>query len=77
MTSTIACGRCNAEWTGLSACHCTAAGSHITFSSLSAFDQHRVAGQCHDPADRGLVPVTRSHWAGWACPGDDSRWDSG
>lgn len=75
----IACGTCGAIWTGLIACHCS--GCHETFTGLSAFDIHRVGGQCCDPAaivnkkgEHRLVRVDKPHWSGWACPGDDTRW---
>jgi hypothetical protein len=34
--------------------HCSAAGCHRTFGSVSAFDEHRVGGKCLDPEGRGL-----------------------
>lgn len=77
----ITCAGCGAGWTGLSACHCS--GCHRTFTGLSAFDIHRVGGQCSDPADivnqKGeprLVRAEKPHWSGWACPGDDTRWEA-
>lgn len=39
---------CGAGWRSRRAAHCAAC--HLTFSSDSAFDAHRRAGQCLDPA---------------------------
>jgi hypothetical protein len=75
MTDIVSCGGCGAQWTGLSACHCSSRNCHRTFSSPSAFDQHRLRGECCDPIRRGLVPVHRRYWDGWGHSGDDARWD--
>lgn len=71
----IECSGCENRWTGLSACHCS--GCHRTFTGLTAFDIHRVGGECSDPAtlfnEKGeprLVPVEKAHWSGWRVPGD-------
>jgi hypothetical protein len=77
------CGRCGAEWTGYSTCHCSAAGCHRTFTSITAFDAHRTGSHangerhCLDPATVGLVPVTKTYWTGWGNPGEDPRRDDG
>jgi hypothetical protein len=73
MTDIVACSGCSATWTGLAACHATCC--HRTFTGIYAFDQHRLGGECHNPADRGLVQVEKPQWSGWGCPGDDTRWD--
>lgn len=38
------CGGCGAEWGGYSQCHCGA--RHEMFSSVAAFDRHRVDFVC-------------------------------
>lgn len=68
--------RCGAKWTGYSTSHCSASGCHQTFTSISTFDRHRSDGQCHDPAERGLVHVTKRYWSGWGRSGEDTRWDN-
>jgi len=61
----VTCGGCDSRWTGLGVCHCSAC--HRTFTSISAFDQHRSgshalgARHCLDPGSVGLVPVTKRH----------------
>jgi hypothetical protein len=74
----IQCLRCDGVWTGLSACHCS--GCHRTFTGWRAFDIHRSAGRCHDPAtlfdhngEPRLVLITRQHWSGWGRPGQHPR----
>lgn len=68
----ISCGRCESRWTGLNAAHCAAC--HETFTSVSAFDQHRTGSHakgtrhCLTPTDVGLVPADRE-WKGWSLPG--------
>ena len=71
----IKCNGCNNRWSGVTACHC--AGCHRTFTSLAAFDIHRIGGQCNDPTtqldrsgDPRLVPVDKLYWSGWRLPGE-------
>lgn len=45
----IRCPRCEATWTGLSVCHCSAC--HRTFSGIGLFDKHRRRDACVDPAE--------------------------
>lgn len=66
----ISCGRCTAQWTGTSACHCS--GCHQTFTCLSAFDRHRLRNQCEDPPTRNLARVHKRHWSGWGRPADNN-----
>lgn len=60
---------CGARWAGLKTCHCTAC--HCTFSTVTAFDKHRVGSNaddcrhCVDPATDGLVDAGR-RYACWA-----------
>ena len=49
------CKGCGKSWTGHSRCHCTAC--HESFSSVSAFDRHRIDFACRPPGDPGLVLV--------------------
>jgi len=67
----VACVTCGQDWTGQLACHC--GGCHRTFTGITAFDRHQLAGRCCDPTQRGLVPVTKLYWSGWGMPGDDPR----
>lgn len=70
------CGGCGESWSGRAACHC--AGCHQTFASISSFDKHRIGSftdpknprRCADPSDRGLVPVFKKYWSGWALAGE-------
>lgn len=63
------CKNCAATWTGLGIAHC--AECHATFTTASNFDRHRAgskdrrfaAGQCSDPAARGLVLNDRGQWS--------------
>jgi hypothetical protein len=66
------CNGCASTWSGLSVCHCSIC--HRTFTGLSAFDKHRLRGQCCNPADRGLVRIVRQAWAGWGSAREDTRW---
>ncbi len=60
---------CGARWAGLKTCHCTAC--HSTFSTVTAFDKHRVGSHaddrrhCVDPARTGLIDAGRDYpcWA--------------
>ncbi|WP_442386149.1 FDXHR family putative zinc-binding protein [Mycobacterium sp.] len=60
---------CGARWAGLKTCHCTAC--HCTFSTVTAFDRHRVGShadstrRCVHPARAGLVEAGRRYrcWA--------------
>jgi hypothetical protein len=47
------CDTCHLSWTGIRAGHCTTCCR--TFSSTSAFDQHRRRFKCVDPATVGLI----------------------
>ncbi len=40
---------------------CRCSSCHVTFADVAAFDRHRYRGHCHDPRERGLVPL----WNGW------------
>jgi hypothetical protein len=66
----VQCRRCGESWTGFAACHCSAC--HHTFTSVRAFDQHRIGTyrkrRCTDPATVGLVKIRRPHWTGWGYP---------
>jgi hypothetical protein len=69
-SNAITCLRCDAWWTGLKACHCTAC--HHTFVGIRSFDTHRRGGHCIDPVtirteagDPALVPANRD-WPGWS-----------
>ncbi len=54
MPELITCPRCGAQWSGLSAAHCCAAGCGRVFSTVRLFDAHRHSrgehGGCLDPA---------------------------
>jgi hypothetical protein len=62
--------RCGARWAGIRTAHC-AGTCHQTFSSPAAFDEHRVDGECHDPATRNLVLTTRAGYQVWSFPPDE------
>lgn len=69
----ISCAGCGAWWTGIGAAHCS--GCHQSFTSVGAFDRHRVAFECCDPAtlrtksgEPAFVVADRS-WPGWSLPG--------
>lgn len=74
------CGGCPRRWTGLAEAHCPTCHRH--FGSVSAFDKHRVAGSCADPAAlRGpktgkplLVPVQRASGEVWMAPSGGEWW---
>lgn len=75
MTLPHACGRCGTRWAGDSTCHC-GSGCHHSFSSPTAFDEHRIRrgageGTCADPATVGLVRVDRIGYHVWGYPRDD------
>lgn len=56
------CG-CGAAWRGELACHCAAC--HLTFRSVSGFDEHRHVGHCRSEdelAARGLEPNELGQW---------------
>jgi len=59
-------GACQQWWTGAERSH--ASCCHRTFSSLSAFDQHRKGGRCNDPADMGLVAREKPYGTLWGWP---------
>jgi hypothetical protein len=71
------CGRCPARWAGSNTAHC--ASCHRTFSSPSAFDDHRirntVAGGCIDPAKAGMVEHQRVGYSVWGYPSDEGAAD--
>jgi hypothetical protein len=46
------CITCKKRWEAKAIAHCT--GCHKTFKSVNAFDQHRKAGKCLDPASIGM-----------------------
>ena len=50
---TISCGTCPNTWTGNAKAHCS--GCHRTFSTVGAFDRHRLRYECQNPAERGLI----------------------
>jgi len=54
------CGGCPARWTLHRRAHCS--GCHLTFTGISAFDQHRVHGACAAPAAVGLVERDGGLW---------------
>lgn len=58
---------CGATWpdSALNVSHCSAC--HVTFSSPSAFDKHRVGGKCKTPEDLGLVQGQRNYDC-WSYP---------
>ena len=81
------CDACHQGWTGKRRCHCMTC--HRTFSSTTAFDQHRRRGACLDPAGVGLIDqdgtwswpqdarfAQATHGGGAEGPGDD-REDAG
>lgn len=56
---------CGARWTGARICHCARPGCHRTFTSIGAFDAHRVGGHCATEAElerRGYEPNDAGHW---------------
>lgn len=68
------CGRCGTRWAGTRTAHC--GSCHISFSSPSSFDAHRIRrgtkeGTCADPAAVGLIRQDRAGYAVWAAPGDE------
>lgn len=70
------CRECGKTWTGKTRCHCMTC--HVNFSSITAFDKHRVGTfdpvldrRCADPADRGLVE--RDGY--WGLPGSHPEMD--
>ena len=58
---------CTCDMNGQGArCHCRRCC--LTFTGISAFDQHQVSGACREPAGRGLVLTRPGVW-GWPGPG--------
>lgn len=53
--------KCGAQWGGLTTCHCSAGGCHVTFVDPAAFGKHRFYGKCRDPISMGLVDVGRQY----------------
>jgi len=62
-------GECKSWWTGGERSH--ASCCHRTFSSLSAFDQHRKGGRCNDPTTVGLVARQKPYGMLWGWPAPD------
>ncbi len=63
----ITCSGCTAKWTGLGRAHCSSC--HMTYTGISAFEQHRGAisegaprGFCHDPVSLGMVEREPNLW---------------
>jgi len=54
-------------WGGYRQCHC--AGCHRTFSGLSTFDAHRLAGGCLDPALSVAGGQVQDEFGVWGIPG--------
>lgn len=77
--STVKCPRCDAQWGGLSTCHCSVC--HEAFTSIHAFDKHRTGSHsrstraCLPPGDVGLIHADRAYPC-WRMPGQDTRWAS-
>lgn len=68
------CGRCPAEWSGITRAHCS--GCHETFASVNLFNRHRryrgELGECLDPAvitvrDEGVERRLMTHRGGLWC----------
>ncbi|GHB55833.1 hypothetical protein GCM10010331_49620 [Streptomyces xanthochromogenes] len=59
-------GECGAWWTGTERSH--ASCCHRTFSSLSAFDQHRKGLRCNNPEDVGLIAREKPFGTLWGWP---------
>ena len=57
------CSICGTAWRGELVCHC--ASCHLTFRSVSGFDEHRTGGRCRTTAqlaERGLEPNADGQW---------------
>lgn len=64
---------------GSGACHCS--GCDETFTSISAFDAHRVDrthgdARCAAPTNVGLILRERPAGTLWGRSGDDDRFDA-
>jgi hypothetical protein len=59
-------GECGSWWSGAERSH--ASCCHRTFSSLSAFDQHRKGLRCNDPESVGLVAREKPYGTLWGWP---------
>lgn len=59
-------GACGSWWTGAERSHASCCCR--TFSSLSAFDQHRKGGRCNEPAAVGLAVRTKPFGTLWGWP---------
>ncbi|QCX81203.1 hypothetical protein C9F11_38100 [Streptomyces sp. YIM 121038] len=59
-------GACGSWWTGAERSHC--GGCCRTFSSLTAFDQHRKGGRCNNPATIALAARQKPHGTLWGWP---------
>lgn len=64
--SAVTHGECGSWWTGAERSH--ASCCHRTFSSLSAFDQHRKGLRCNNPEDVGLVAREKPYGTLWGWP---------
>jgi hypothetical protein len=53
-----ACGRCHSHWTGLNTAHCNSC--HLTFTGVSAFDEHRYNGTCRPITETRLIDRERN-----------------
>lgn len=54
---------CGARWRGELPCRC--ASCHLTFRSVTGFDEHRSAGRCRTTtqlAERGMEPNADGQW---------------
>ena len=49
----LVCHKCGCSFGSLRWCHC--ATCHETFGGETAFDSHRVAGECQPPGESGLT----------------------
>jgi hypothetical protein len=82
------CAGCDARWNGFNTAHCGTGGCHRTFTSVKAFDAHRIGNheprnphrksapggrRCADPATVGLVDAGRDYPC-WGLPSDGERW---
>lgn len=62
--------KCGSRWGGANTAHC-AAQCHLTFTSPTAFFEHRRGGLCVDPASAGLYEHTRIGYTAWGYQTDD------
>lgn len=84
-TPPYGCPRCESRWGGLNTGHCAAC--HITFSGITAFDQHRAGSHvkgrhCLDPETTVFQRKDGTEWSlvklgrGYECWGfeSDGHW---